>query len=80
MNANKMTQKSIEAVQNAQSLCSGYQNNAIEPVHILTALGAFLRGQVKARAYRAVGNKLGAVALSADVVRHQRINLGNTRH
>ncbi len=38
MNANKMTQKSIEAVQNAQSLCSGYQNNAIEPVHILTAL------------------------------------------
>ena len=38
MNANKMTQKSLEAVQSAQSLCTGYQNNAIEPVHLLTAL------------------------------------------
>ncbi|MBQ5337614.1 MAG: ATP-dependent chaperone ClpB, partial [Oscillospiraceae bacterium] len=25
-------------MQNAQSLCTGYQNNAVEPVHILTAL------------------------------------------
>ena len=38
MNANKMTQKTLEAMQNAQSLCTGYQNNAVEPVHILTAL------------------------------------------
>lgn len=38
MNANKMTQKTLEAMQNAQSLSTGYQNNAVEPVHILTAL------------------------------------------
>ncbi len=38
MNANKMTQKTLEAMQNAQSLCTEYQNNAVEPVHILTAL------------------------------------------
>ncbi len=38
MNANKMTQKTLEAMQNAQSLCTGYQNNAVEPVHILAAL------------------------------------------
>ncbi len=38
MNANRMTQKTLEAMQNAQSLCTGYQNNAVEPVHVLTAL------------------------------------------
>ena len=38
MNANKMTQKTLEAMQNAQSLCTSYQNNAVEPVHILAAL------------------------------------------
>lgn len=38
MNANKMTQKTLEAMQSAQSLSTSYQNNAVEPVHILTAL------------------------------------------
>ncbi len=38
MNANQMTQKSIEAVQNAQSLCREYQNNAVAPIHVLAAL------------------------------------------
>lgn len=38
MNANQMTQKSIEAVQSAQSLCRAHQNSAVEPIHILTAL------------------------------------------
>ncbi|MBR6106543.1 MAG: ATP-dependent chaperone ClpB [Oscillospiraceae bacterium] len=38
MNVNRMTQKSLEAMQNAQSLSTGYQNNAVEPIHILTAL------------------------------------------
>ncbi|MBR6719159.1 MAG: ATP-dependent chaperone ClpB [Oscillospiraceae bacterium] len=38
MNANRMTQKTLEAMQNAQSICTGYQNNAVEPVHVLTAL------------------------------------------
>ena len=38
MNVNRMTQKSLEAMQNAQSLSTSYQNNAVEPIHILTAL------------------------------------------
>ena len=38
MNMNKMTQKTAEAMQNAQSLCVSHQNHAIEPVHILAAL------------------------------------------
>ena len=38
MNANRMTQKTLEAMQSAQSLCTSYQNNAIEPIHIFTAL------------------------------------------
>ena len=38
MNMNKMTQKTTEAVQSAQSLCVSHQNHAIEPVHLLTAL------------------------------------------
>ncbi len=38
MNANRMTQKTMEAVQNAQSLCTAHQNNAIEPIHLLAAL------------------------------------------
>ena len=38
MNTNRMTQKTLEAIQDAQSICTGYQNNAIEPIHLLTAL------------------------------------------
>ena len=38
MNVNRMTQKTLEAMQNAQSLSTGYQNNAVEPIHVLTAL------------------------------------------
>ena len=38
MNANKMTQKSIEAVQAAQGLVTEYQNNAITQTHLMTAL------------------------------------------
>ena len=38
MNANRMTQMTLEAIQQAQSICTGYQNNAIEPVHLLAAL------------------------------------------
>ncbi|MBQ8922104.1 MAG: ATP-dependent chaperone ClpB [Oscillospiraceae bacterium] len=38
MNVNRMTQKSLEAMQNAQTLCTSHQNNAVEPIHILTAL------------------------------------------
>ncbi|MBR2304320.1 MAG: hypothetical protein IJ871_04185, partial [Ruminococcus sp.] len=38
MNVNKMTQKSIEAVQAAQGLVTEYQNNAITQTHLMTAL------------------------------------------
>ena len=38
MNANKLTQKSIEAVQAAQDLSVSYQNNCVEQEHLLYAL------------------------------------------
>ncbi len=38
MNMNRMTQRSMEAIQTAQSVCQSHQNNAIEPVHLLAAL------------------------------------------
>ncbi len=37
MNANKYTQKTLEAVQNAQSLAIEYQNQTLEPQHLLCA-------------------------------------------
>lgn len=37
MNGNRMTQKSIDAMQSAQSLCRAYQNSAVEPIHLLRA-------------------------------------------
>ncbi|MDE6733565.1 MAG: ATP-dependent chaperone ClpB [Oscillospiraceae bacterium] len=38
MNPNKLTQKSIEAVQTAQDLSVSYQNNCVEQAHLLYAL------------------------------------------
>ena len=38
MNAQKFTQKSLEAIQNAQNLASEYQNMQIEQVHLVAAL------------------------------------------
>ncbi len=38
MNPNKMTKKSIEAVQDAQDLSVSYQNNCVEQMHLLYAL------------------------------------------
>ncbi|MDE7362933.1 MAG: ATP-dependent chaperone ClpB [Oscillospiraceae bacterium] len=38
MNANKLTQKSLEAVQSAQDLSVSYQNNRVEQMHLLYAL------------------------------------------
>ncbi len=38
MNPNKLTQKSIEAVQNAQDISLSYQNNCVEQMHLLYAL------------------------------------------
>ncbi len=38
MNINKMTQKSVEAIQAAQSLVTEYQNNSITQLHLMTAL------------------------------------------
>lgn len=38
MNTQKLTQKSLEAIQNAQSLCIEYQNQQLEPEHVFAAL------------------------------------------
>lgn len=38
MNANKLTQKSMEAVQTAQDVSVSYQNNCVEQMHLLYAL------------------------------------------
>ncbi len=38
MNINKLTLKAQEAVQKAQEIAAGYQNQALEPVHLLAAL------------------------------------------
>ncbi|MBS1560650.1 MAG: AAA family ATPase [Bacteroidetes bacterium] len=38
MNINKLTLKAQEAVQKAQEIASGYQNQALEPIHLLAAL------------------------------------------
>lgn len=38
MNAQKLTQKSIEAVQSAQDIAIEYQNNAIKPEHLMYSL------------------------------------------
>ena len=38
MNANQLTQKSIEAIQAAQSLCTEYNHTQLEQVHLLYAL------------------------------------------
>ena len=38
MNMNQMTQKTIEAIQNAQRLAVEYANQAIEQEHLLAAL------------------------------------------
>ncbi len=38
MNANKLTQKSTEAVQTAQDVSVSYQNNCVEQMHLLYAL------------------------------------------
>ena len=38
MNPNKLTQKSIEAVQSAQDISVSYQNNCVEQMHLLYAL------------------------------------------
>ena len=40
MNMNQFTQKTIQAIQDAQRLAVEYQNNAIEQEHLLAALCA----------------------------------------
>lgn len=37
MNPNKYTQKTLEALQSAQQLAIEYQNQALEPEHLLAA-------------------------------------------
>ncbi|HAG14329.1 MAG TPA: type VI secretion system ATPase TssH, partial [Ruminococcus sp.] len=65
MNANKMTQKTLEAMQSAQSLCSGYQNNAVEPIHLLTAMMQQQDGLIPQLIQR-IGSNSDALAKAAE--------------
>ncbi|MBR2503157.1 MAG: hypothetical protein IKB62_03435, partial [Oscillospiraceae bacterium] len=38
MNTNRLTQKSMEAVQNAQSIAAEYSNQTLQPEHLLLSL------------------------------------------
>ena len=38
MNAQKLTQKSLEAIQSAQSIAATYGNQAVDQQHVLLAL------------------------------------------
>ena len=49
-------------------------------VKVRAAFRALFFGQVKARAYLAVQEKLAVPALGANIVRRQRVDFGNTRH
>ena len=40
MNADRFTQKSMEALQSAQKLALEYQNQALEPEHLAAALAS----------------------------------------
>ncbi len=46
MNANQYTQKTMEALQAAQSLAVEYQNQQIAPEHLLAALAAQENGLI----------------------------------
>ena len=64
MNAQKFTQKSLEAVQNAQNMASAYQNMQIEQVHLLAALVQQEDGLIP-QLLRKMGKDSDAVATAA---------------
>ncbi len=64
MNAQKFTQKSLEAVQNTQNLASEYQNMQIEQVHLLAALVQQEDGLIP-QLLRKMGKDSDAVATAA---------------
>ena len=46
MNTNQFTQKTLEALQSAQSLAIQYQNQKLEPEHLMAALTAQQNGLI----------------------------------
>ncbi len=46
MNTNKCTQKTLEALQQAQRLATEYQNQSLEPEHLLTAIASQEQGLI----------------------------------
>ena len=46
MNTSRFTQKTMEALQSAQSLAIEYQNQALEPQHLLAALAGQENGLI----------------------------------
>ena len=64
MNANQLTQKSIEAVQNAQRLASERQNTQLEQLHLFYAL-IDDGGDLNAQLFEKMGKDVGAIQRDA---------------
>ena len=52
MNTNKCTQKTLEALQNAQSLAIQHQNQTVEPEHLLASIANQEQGLIPQPARR----------------------------
>ncbi|MEG0911204.1 MAG: ATP-dependent chaperone ClpB [Ruthenibacterium sp.] len=73
MNTQKMTQKSLEAIQNAQSLAVEYQNQALCPEHLFYALLAQQDGlisQLFEKMGAQTGNMMAALAQQIEKLPH----------
>ncbi len=64
MNTNKFTQKTLEALQSAQSLAIEYQNQALEPEHLLAAI-ASQEGGLIPQLLQKLGAEPGSFAAAA---------------
>ncbi len=64
MNTNKFTQKTLEALQSAQSLAIEYQNQALEPEHLLAAI-ASQEGGLIPQLLQKLGTEPGSFAAAA---------------
>ena len=61
MNTNKLTQKSMEALQNAQSIAVEYSNQTLQPEHLLYSL-LTMQDSLNARLFTKMGVDTGSFA------------------
>ena len=64
MNTNKFTQKTLEALQSAQQLAIEYQNQAMEPEHLLTSIASQDQGLIP-QLLQQLGSDPGTFAAAA---------------